>query len=144
MNKKIIIISILAVLMLMAISFVTAVGTKKTEEKKESPLFGIRTQRAVNVNIPISKEKIFNIVANFLKNRIFIVPTFLKKYDNQETVNRLSTWQKDMCDWTAADDANTICKTNCQCKLNNDNNLNFNLNTRGGVCTYNKWCWDLS
>jgi hypothetical protein len=71
MKKKILIISILAVFMLMAISFVSVVGKNTSDaEKKESPLYGIRTKRAIG-------EKISNILENiktrFLGERIFFL-----------------------------------------------------------------------
>ena len=75
MNKKILIISILAVLMLVTISLASATNTNTTNtEKKESPLWTIRTKRAIS-------EKINNIIENiktkFLGERIFFLP-FIK------------------------------------------------------------------
>ena len=71
MNKKILIGSILAVFMLVAISYATAVNNNTNTEKKESPLYGIRTRRVIS-------EKITNIVENiktkFLRERIFFIP----------------------------------------------------------------------
>ena len=73
MNKKIILISISAVLMLVTITFASAINTNNTTkiEKKESPLYKIRTRLATG-------EKIFdifkNIKAKFLGERIFFLP----------------------------------------------------------------------
>ena len=70
--KKIVAISILAVFMLVAISYATAVNTNTTsKETKESPLYNIRNRRAIG-------SKIYNIIDNiktkFLGNRIFFLP----------------------------------------------------------------------
>jgi hypothetical protein len=70
MNKKIMAISILAIFMLLAISYATAVSTTNTE-KKESPLYGLRTRRATTEKI---SNIIENIKTNFLGNRIFLLP----------------------------------------------------------------------
>jgi hypothetical protein len=71
MKKKLIIGSLLAVFMLVTISYATAVNNNTNAESKESPLFGIRTRRAVT-------EKITNIIENiktkFLGERIFFLP----------------------------------------------------------------------
>jgi len=70
MNRKITCISIVAVLMLITISYATALNTTDVE-KKESPLFKIRTNRVI-------KEKISSIIENiktqFLGGRIFFIP----------------------------------------------------------------------
>lgn len=73
MNKKILVLSILAVLMLVAISFATAVSsnTTTTVKKKESPLFGIRTKLAIGERLQDLKE---NIKALFIGKRIFYLP----------------------------------------------------------------------
>ena len=67
--KKVVTISILVVFMIVAISYATALSTTNTE-KKESPLYGLRTRLAIG-------EKISNIVENiktkFLGNRIFFL-----------------------------------------------------------------------
>jgi len=72
MNKKILLVSILAVFMLLTISFASAVTTNTTKtERKESPLYSIRTRQAI-------REKISNIIENikakFLGERIFFLP----------------------------------------------------------------------
>lgn len=132
MKKKIIIISILAVFMLVAISFASAnAQTTKSVEKKESPLFRIRTRQANNENIDEIKE---NIEAQFMGKRIFFWPfewirTRKDPFMGQQFQNikiRTYNWPPILCE-----------------NQNNQGNLEV-LNTRGGVCTYNKWCWDLS
>ena len=62
MNRKITCISIAAVLMLVTISYATALNTTDVE-KKASPLFKIRTNRAIT-------EKISSIIENIKKCRI--------------------------------------------------------------------------
>lgn len=68
MNKKILLVSILAVFMLVAISFATAVSSNTTTTKgRESPLYKIRTNRAI-------KEKIGEIISNYKGERLFYLP----------------------------------------------------------------------
>ena len=69
MNKKILIGSVLTILMLVTISFATAVtsNTNKDVENKESPLFRIRTKLAIG-------ERIKNLAIIFLRQRIFFLP----------------------------------------------------------------------
>ncbi|MGF3584624.1 MAG: hypothetical protein ACQXXD_02780 [Thermoplasmatota archaeon] len=69
MNKKILVVSILTILMLVTISFATAVtsNTNTTNsKKKESPLFKIRTELAIG-------ERIKDLVTRFLGQRIFFL-----------------------------------------------------------------------
>ena len=52
MNKKILLVSILSFLMLLTISFASAIDINTSDvERKESPLFGIRTKRAITEKI---------------------------------------------------------------------------------------------
>jgi hypothetical protein len=71
MKKKVVVISILAVLMLVAISYATAVNSTNVE-KKESPLYRLRTRQAIgekiNIIIKIVKTKL-------LEGRIFFLPS---------------------------------------------------------------------
>ena len=73
MNKKILTISIVAVFMLLTISFSTAVSSNITAtiKKKESPLFGIRTRQAINVKFG---EIIENIKTKYIGERVFFLP----------------------------------------------------------------------
>jgi hypothetical protein len=73
MNKKIMIISILAVFMLFAIMFASTV-TSNTQKppKKESPLFGIRTRWAI-------REKMGDFIRRFVGERVFFLPFQLVK-----------------------------------------------------------------
>jgi len=69
MNKKLLVVSILAVLMLIAISFATAVtsNTNTTTKKRESPLFGIRTKLAIG-------QKLQDLTTRFIRQRVFFLP----------------------------------------------------------------------
>ena len=72
MNKRILILGILAVLMLVTISFASALNTKTSDvEKKESPLYRIRTRLAVGEKIGQILE---NIKVKLFGGRIFFVP----------------------------------------------------------------------
>ncbi len=65
MNKKIVMFIILAVFVLVSISLTSAVTTNT--HKKESPLYKIRTRLAIG-------ERIQNIKARFIRDRIFFLP----------------------------------------------------------------------
>jgi hypothetical protein len=70
MKRKITIVSIITILMLVTISYETALNTKDVE-KKESPLYKIRTKNAIKEKIG---EIIKNIKTRFLNRRIFFIP----------------------------------------------------------------------
>ena len=71
MNKKILIVSILAVFTLVAISFATAINTTTSVKKKESPLYRIRTRRAIGERL----GKIIDYIkTRFLGDRLFFLP----------------------------------------------------------------------
>ena len=79
MNRKILVVSILAVFTLVAISFATAVSsnTATSVEKKESPLYGIRTRRAIGERL----GKIIDYIkTRFLGDRLFFLPFQWLKY----------------------------------------------------------------
>jgi len=66
--------SISAVFMLVAISLTSAVGSNETKtvvEKKESPLFGIRTRLAIGERLENLKEI---IKTRFIGDRVFFLP----------------------------------------------------------------------
>jgi hypothetical protein len=88
--EKITIIAIFVILMLVMISYASAINTKTNIEKKESPLFQVRT-RAVN------GEKIIDILDNiktkFLGERLFFIPNeWLKSIFTKQT--------KIQCKWS--------------------------------------------
>ncbi len=88
MNKKIVLTAILASFILIGVGLVSAVNTQTKEkqkelDKKDSPLFKIRTGKAITEEKTTVKNKIRNIITKFLENRIFlnfpVVKLFLKK-----------------------------------------------------------------
>jgi len=83
MKRKILIVSILAVFMLVAVSFATAVNTEKTEEKEESPLYNYRTNKAI-------QEKIQNIKTKFFGDRLFFLPFQWLRDNNQNLREKLN------------------------------------------------------
>jgi len=72
MNKKLLVVSILAVFMLVAISFASAVSSNTTtDEKRESPLFRIRTRKAIGERLGELKD---TIRSRFIGERVFFLP----------------------------------------------------------------------
>jgi len=90
MNKKILVISILAVFLLLAISFSTAVSSNTTtDEQRESPLFRIRTRKAIGERLDNLKE---TMKAKFLGDRIFFLPfQWLMNRDDLSVRDELDT-----------------------------------------------------
>jgi len=71
-NNKILLVGILTVFMVIAVSYATAVNTNTANtERKESPLFHIRTRRAITEKITTILE---NIRTKFLGERMFFLP----------------------------------------------------------------------
>jgi len=96
MNKKILTISILAIFMLIAISFITTVSSNTTSTKRETPLFKIRTKLAIG-------ERIKYLVTRFIETRgVSLLPSLLFK----DQPDRLLTTHQ----WT---DCSTIGCKNC-------------------------------
>jgi len=76
MKKKIVIISILTVLFLISVTMASAINTADIKkEKKESPLYKIRTNRAIS-------EKIQKLKTKFFGERLFFLPFQLFKNNN--------------------------------------------------------------
>jgi hypothetical protein len=70
--NKILSVGIIAIVMLVTISYATAKNDTYIS-KKESPLYKIRTERAISEKI----ERILDsIKTKFLGNRIFLIPSF--------------------------------------------------------------------
>jgi len=88
MNKNILVISIAAAFILIAISFASAVSSNnaKTNNKKESPLFGIRTRRAIVEKLG---KIIENIKTKFIGDRLFFLP-FLRSLQHLSIRQRLA------------------------------------------------------
>jgi hypothetical protein len=77
MNKKILLVSILSLVMLLTISFASAINTNNIDaDKKESPLYRIRTRRVIGEKIGVIIE---NIRTNFLVERIFFLQSPLPR-----------------------------------------------------------------
>jgi len=90
--KKLLIISILAVFMLVAISFATVVSSNTTTtKKKESPLFGIRTRLAIGERVQNLKE---NIKARFVGERMFYLPFQWLRLRDSGLLSREDTYDK--------------------------------------------------
>jgi hypothetical protein len=75
MKKKIMIGSLLAVFMLVAISFISSAEVNTDVEKKESPLWKIRTRRSISEKI---SDIIENIKTKFLGERMFFLPKLIR------------------------------------------------------------------
>jgi len=73
--KKIVILVILIAVMFVTISYATALDTKENDEKKESPLYKIRTNNAI-------RRSIQNIKTKFFGERIFFIPFLTLKNKN--------------------------------------------------------------
>ena len=88
-KKRIVIISIIAVFLLIAISFSTALSTNSnTEENKETPLFKIRIRRVIGEKL----EKIGEYIkTKFIGARLFFLP--FQWIKNQIFENELVTDQ---------------------------------------------------
>lgn len=85
MNKKLLLISLLVVFTLVAISLTSVIGsnTVKPVEKKDSPLFGIRTRRATG-------DRLENIKTRFIGERVFFLPlTWLRNRDDRSVRQQL-------------------------------------------------------
>ena len=79
MDKKILLVCISAVLMLVTITYASAINTNDSDtttniEKKDSPLYNIRTRLAIGEKI---SEIFKSIKSKFIGERIFFLPLFL-------------------------------------------------------------------
>lgn len=79
MKKKLAVVGILAVFMLVTISYASAVNSEKDFEKKESPIFKVRTKQA---NYEDASE---NVDVQFIGSNQFLLPI-----PDLETSNDLS------------------------------------------------------
>jgi len=135
MNKKIIIFSILTIFMLVTISYATAIGNIEKKEKKISPLFKIRTTKALNEKQDVIKDKIIDIFMNFIKDRKFYIPfkfIRIRNFDYRYWSLKCSTEDESTCQCQY----NQMGRTNyeplclltlgdtCKCRINNINQNN--------------------
>ena len=93
MNKKILSVGIFAILMLVTISFASAINTTNAE-KKESPLYNLRTRLAIG-------EIIQNLKAKFFGERLFFLQFKLLKNVNYPYIARESTILKICTSYTS-------------------------------------------
>jgi len=110
MKKKIVIFAMLATTMILAVSMASAINTADIKkEKKESPLFGIRTNRAIS-------EKIQKLKTKFLGERLFFLPFQLFKNNNLNLRDRLNQKHTDgsidtECGMPTGECSGVPCKT---------------------------------
>lgn len=115
MNKKLLLVSILAVLTLVAISFASAINSTTTNtKKKESPLFGIRTRLAIGERLQDLKE---TIKTRFVGERVFFLPFQL--LTNEEDISARQLLQLKIRD-TVYDFTCYCASIGCTCKLECD------------------------
>ena len=104
MNKKLIIGCVGIIFLFATMSIVSAINTNQVKEKKESPLFGLRTNGAISEKMGEIKEK---IKTNYIE-RLFL-QIQKTSYDNINVRGGLDlkgTWG-----------ATNACPT-CQCMIN--------------------------
>ena len=114
MSKKVLILSILAVFMLLAISFASTVSSNtSTPIRKESPLFNFRTRKAI-------REKVGNFITKFIGERKFFLPfQWLRDRDNLPL--RFYFRGKDTeYDWTCPNHWTCESTILCECTIHCD------------------------
>ena len=111
MNKKIMIVSILSVFMLLAIAFASTVTSDTSKpSRKESPLFGIRTRKAI-------REKIGDLMRRFVGERVFFLPFYwLRNAEERPMRERLA----DKTDTPGYDTCYQSCSMPIICTLATD------------------------
>jgi hypothetical protein len=125
MNKKLMIGGLLVVFMLVSISFVSSAEMNADAERKESPLYRIRTRQAT---MNIINDIVDNIKTSFLGERIFFVPfTFLIINNRYPDSGIAPTW----------DDANTCFNSRCKPTAG----MHIDTVCGWGDCTYRGDCW---
>ena len=113
--------------MLVAISYATAINTTTNNEKKESPLYRIRTRRAIT-------EKIGNIIekvkTKFLGDRIFFVPLQLLKEHMHEYIPLYTGGGDKECAYTTGE----YCTTGVSCTWDSDCTIFCKITFGGPLC----------
>jgi len=122
MSKKLLLISLLAVLMLVSLSFISSALVIKDFERKESPLYQIRTKKTISENV---EEIVNKLNARFLGERIFFLPFVRIRYTPQH-----SEYKAASCDYT-------MCLAFCFKEIATENNacnplLNYFLDQKRG------------
>lgn len=94
MKKKLLIVSILAVIMLLAIAFASTVTSNISKtNRRESPLFGIRTRQAI-------RDKIEDLIKRFVGESVFFLPVqWIKNIENKMQKDFISSVEP-TCYWT--------------------------------------------
>ncbi len=99
MNKKILIFGALTALMLVTITYASAVTTTTQTTRKESPLYKIRTRLAIGEKIQNLKETIKTL---FVGKRIFYLPFQLSRTEPSISDLRATNKFRDTCYYTGA------------------------------------------
>ena len=82
MKRKIIVGCILAVFVILAVSTMTVIGSDIKIENKESPLFRIRTSRAIEEKLGII---LGNIKSKFFSEKLIFIPFLFKQRVNMDS-----------------------------------------------------------
>jgi len=114
MNRRIILLSTMTVIMLIIIAFTSTVNSDNSKPiRKESPLFNIRTRKAI-------REKIKDIIkTRFIGERVFFLPFRWLKILGSKYNEKLNNW------FLKTEGSDTICAgyTLCICTYGNPTNL---------------------
>ena len=94
MNKKIFVLSILAVFVLTTITLSSAINTTNNN-KKESPLYSIRTRLAIREKIG---QILDNIKTKFLGERLFFIPFKWITTNRGTVIETMYTYKGETCD----------------------------------------------
>ena len=99
MKKKLIIVSVFATLILVTISLASAINSNNENLEKDSPLYKIRTKRAIGEKI---SKLIDNIKTKFIGERIMFLPFgFFNILNNRANVLQIETFHSFNCFCTA-------------------------------------------
>ena len=109
MKKKILIFGVLSVLMLVTISFSSAISANsEKDDKRESPLFKLRTQRALSIKLGNILEQ---IKTKFLGERIYMIPfSLMKLFDEKSDNVQLISWVYTSCKGFMCGTIGLVCK----------------------------------
>ena len=114
MKKKILIIGISVAFMLVTISYATALRTTEVE-KKESPLFRLRAQKAIKEKINTILE---SIKTKFIGERVFWIHFRIFRIDNGNTPPSINSLGGKACTcYDTCSMVNTECGRTCSWKI---------------------------
>lgn len=134
--------------MLGTISFASAVDTTASTEKKESPLFKIRVQNAIQEKKQIVIERMHNFFVKLISDRIFLrIPLIKRDVDNGPYVlSRGGACTLIKCDQIINQDNDesqgsprtiglTLCTpTSCKCSLEKEDALGVDWTNLQPIC----------